>query len=74
MVKTNVYVEMKCKISDNLTKFFMIHEMYGYHYMIIKEINIILVFVILVLVFFQLLTTSSTHAPERKETKLQCTN
>ena len=40
VVYTNVYIKNS---SDNLTKSFMIHKIYGFQYMILKEIQIIFV-------------------------------
>ena len=52
----NAYIKNS---SDNLTKSYMIYEMYGCQSMILKEINIIFVSVIMCSIFGNLINTST---------------
>ena len=52
----NAYIKNS---SDNLTKSYMIYEMYGCQCMILKEINIIFVSVIMCSIFGNLINTST---------------
>ena len=52
----NTYIKNS---SDNLTKSYMIYEMYGCQSMILKEINIIFVSVIMCSIFGNLINTST---------------
>ena len=56
VVQINVYIKNS---SDNLTKSFMIHEMYDYQYMKLKEINIIFVIMIFFSVADNFIITST---------------
>ena len=59
----------KCEnISDNLTKTFRIHEMYGCQCMILKGINIVLVSVIICSIVDSLINTSTLR--ERRQVLL----
>ena len=52
----NAYIKNS---SDNLTKSYMIYDMYGCQSMILKEINIIFVSVIMCSIFGNLINTST---------------
>ena len=56
VVKTNVYVKNSCV---NLIKFFIIHKMYGYLHIILKEINAVFVSVIICSIADNLINTST---------------